>query len=200
MSNEPVSILLDIETLSTDPRAVVLSIACVPFLLGKKQSFNEIMNSGFIVKIAVEEQVKRLSRTIDKGTVDWWKKQDKEVFDSMVRPAPHDVSPREAITKLSKFISTQEGFSKKDSYIWSRGTNFDFPIIESLYKDLCISIPFNTWKIRDIRTAIDILAGVDDGKYSLRDPDDSFIAHNPLHDAAMDAARLNELFQIALEG
>jgi hypothetical protein len=154
---------------------------------------------GFYVKFNVKEQIKTYDRLVEDDVVKWWKTQPKEVFDAMVRPSSEDVNLREGLILLNKFVSNIKGYNFKKSYVWSRGNNFDFPILKSLYNSAEMGVPYNDWKIRDVRTAIDIMAGTDDGKYELRWGNEGFIAHNPLHDAAMDAARLNELFYIATQ-
>lgn len=154
------------------------------------------MKIGFKVKLSVEDQIKNFSRTIDLSVLEWWKKQDREVFDSTARPSKKDLSVKDAIVKLSKFIGNVEGFDSKKSYVWCRGPSFDFPIIKSLYNNAKLSVPYNEFKIRDVRTYIDILHGVDNGKYDLKECSVEFKAHDCLYDAAMDAARLNELYYI----
>lgn len=191
-------LLIDIETLGTDTDSVVLSIACVPFVLETHTYFSELLKVGFCVKFDVQEQIKTYHRTVEDGTMKWWKAKPKEVFDAMVRPSSNDVDLKEGITRLNRFIKGIKNYYFNDSYVWSRGNNFDFPILKSLYKATGIGIPYNDWRVRDVRTAIDIMAGVDNGQYELRFGGEGFIAHNPLHDAAMDAARLNELFYLAM--
>jgi hypothetical protein len=192
-----VHLLFDIETLATDSDSVVLSIACVPFMLEVHTYFGDLIPTGFFVKLNVQEQIKIYHRTVEDGVVKWWKTQPKEVFDAMVRPSPGDVNLREGLTLLNKFVAGIKGYDFNRSYVWSRGNNFDFPILKSLYKAAGIGLPYNDWRVRDVRTAIDIMAGTDNGRYQLRFGGEGFIAHNPLHDAAMDAARLNELFYLA---
>lgn len=189
-------LLIDIETLGTDPNAVVLSIACVPFVLEVHTYFGELVPAGFYVKLDVQEQIKTHHRSIEDGVMKWWKKQPKDVFDAMVRPSSEDMSIKEGLTLLNKFVSGIKSYHFNKSYVWSRGNNFDFPILKSLYQAAGIGLPYNDWRVRDVRTAIDIMAGTDNGQYNLRFGGDGFIAHNPLHDAAMDAARLNELFYV----
>lgn len=191
-------ILVDIETLATDPFSAVLAVACVPFVLEVHTYFSELVTTGIFIKFDVQEQIKVYHRSVDSDTIKWWKKQPKEVFDSMTRPTSEDVPLKDGLTLLNKFVAGVKGYQFNQSYAWSRGSHFDFPILKSLYEASGIGYPFNDWKVRDVRTAIDIMAGTDDGQYQLRFGGEGFIAHNPLHDAAMDAARLNELFYFAM--
>lgn len=191
-------LLIDIETLGTEPNAVVLSIAYVPFVLEVHTYFEELVSAGVYVKLDVQEQIRIHHRSVEDSVVKWWKTQPKDVFDAMVRPSSEDMSMKEGLTLLNKFVSGIKNYHFNESYVWSRGNNFDFPILKSLYQAAGIGLPYNDWRARDVRTAIDIMAGTDNGKYNLRFGGDGFIAHNPLHDAAMDAARLNELFYLAM--
>lgn len=191
-----VHLMFDIETLATVPDSVVLSIACVPFVLENHTYFSELVKTGFCVKFNAKEQINTFNRTVEDSTIKWWKTQPKEVFDAMVRPSSKDVDLIKGLTLLNKFVSNINGYSFKESYVWSRGNYFDFPILRSLYNAAGLKLPYNEWKIRDVKTAIDIMAGTNTGQYKLRFGGEGFIAHNPLHDAAMDAARLNELFYI----
>ena len=160
--------------------------------------FSELVAAGFYVKLDAQEQIKIFDRSIENNVIKWWKTQPKEVFDAMVRPSPVDKGLIEGLTLLNKFISGIDNYRFNESYVWSRGNNFDFPILKSLYNAAEMGLPYNDWRVRDVRTAIDIMAGTDNGQYQLRFGGDGFIAHNPLHDAAMDAARLNELFYLAM--
>jgi hypothetical protein len=148
-----------------------------------------------MIKFNVEEQLKVFHRSMTTDTVEWWKKQSKEARDANLKPNPSDMTAVKGLTCLNKFISNT-GYSYKQSYVWSRGTNFDFPKLEHFYEDCAkLTLPFNTWKIRDTRTYIDILCGTDTGKYELKQGMlDNFVAHNCLHDAALEAAKLNEIY------
>lgn len=200
MSNNRVHLMLDTETLGKREDTVILSIACVPFTLEDHDYFKSYLNKGIMIKFSVEEQIKKFHRSITTDTIEWWKQQSKEARDANLKPSPNDMTAVEGLTLLSKFIS-DSGYNHKKSYVWARGTNFDFPKIEHFYEDCAnLTLPFNTWKIRDTRTYIDILTGTDDGKYELKFGDiDNFVAHNCLHDAAMEAAKLSEIYYLLNE-
>lgn len=193
-------LLLDIETLGTREDTVILSIACVPFVFEEHECFDIYLTKGFFVKLDVKDQIRKHRRTVSEATIDWWKKQSKEARAANLTITAEDRYLVEGLTRLSKFIGSTKYNSKK-SYVFARGTYFDFPKLEHAYEvSAKLAVPFNTYKIRDVRTFIDIFAGVDDGQYNLRFCNTSkFIKHNCLHDAAMDAARLNELYYVAQE-
>jgi hypothetical protein len=200
MSNEPLThLMIDLETLGKRQNSVVLSLACVPFIFENHQYFSEYVNNGFHVKFNIKEQMSAYKRCFEKSVVDWWKDQNPEAVKRSFTPNENDVKLRDGIIDLYKFIS-ETGFSYKNSYIFSRRSNFDFPILEHLIEDsLGLSLPYNTWNIRDSVTYIDIFAGTNNGQYDLQlgTKSEGLISHYALHDAALEAARLNELYYIA---
>lgn len=193
-------LLFDIETLGTREDTVILSIACVPFVFEEHECFDIYLTKGFFVKLDVKDQIRKHRRTMSEATLEWWKNQSDNAREWNLKPAAGDRTLIDGLTALSKFIgNTDYNFQK--SYVFSRGTYFDFPKLEHAYEvSAGLKVPFNTYKIRDVRTFIDIMAGVDDGSYTVRFCNVSkFVKHDCLHDAAMDATRLNELFYIAME-
>lgn len=193
-------LLVDLETLGMRENTVILSMACVPFVFENHQCFNEYLTQGFFVKFDVKEQIQKYKHSIDIDTIEWWKKQNQSAKNLNLKPSKGDQKLKDGLIALSRFIS-QSGYNYKESYIFARGSYFDFPKLEYVYEVSCdLKVPFNTYKIRDVRTYIDIMAGVSDGQYNVRFCDTKqFIKHDCLHDAAMDACRLNELYYIAME-
>ena len=106
----------------------------------------------------------------------------------------------DGLVQLSRYIGSTL-YDNKRSYVFSRGSSFDFPKIEYAYEvSANMTIPYNTFKIRDIKTLVDIMAGTDDGQYDLRfGKTDKFIKHDCAHDVAMDAARMTELYHLINE-
>jgi hypothetical protein len=185
----------DIETLATRPGALILSLAIVPFEFEKPKSFLEYVESGFHIKFNPLEQ-NRMKRIVDPETVRWWRSQG-DAAKKVLLPSSSDVGVEDGFKMIKNFLKSTD-YNFKESYLWSRGCAFDFPIIESLYELMNEPVPYNGWKIRDARTFIDIFAGVSRGNYELKDGvPKEFIKHNALHDAALDACKLVELYQNA---
>ena len=75
--------MVDLETLSTKPDAVILTFAAMKFDPcndARKESEERIFNSkhSFYKRIDLESCVS-LGQTIDEHTIDWWAKQDDKV-------------------------------------------------------------------------------------------------------------------------
>lgn len=197
MSDPQTHLILDIETLSTKPNAVVLSLACVPFQFEVTRSFDEYIKRGFYVKLEVESQFK-VGRRAQKETVDWWLMQSAEAR-LVTKPSDEDVDTRAALAMFSdyvKHIRENDGFDN-DCFVWSRGSNFDFPIMESLHDSYQLHPPYSTLSIRDLRTMFDVLTGGTRGQYNpRRGTPRNFLEHNALHDVCMDAIRCNDIFEV----
>lgn len=190
-------LVLDLETLDTTPTSVILSLGCSLFSFEKEENdFRYYVENGFYVKIDPVSQIKS-GRSTSKGTIAWWRNQGKEA-QTVLMPHKNDKSLPEALKLFREYLNQNE-YNLKKSYCWSRGTYFDWPIVENAHLQYNLPLPYNGWKIRDIRTAIDILYGVDDGKYELKNgTPKEFIKHNSLHDCAMDILRLKELYSSLL--
>ncbi|ASD50425.1 exonuclease [Acidovorax phage ACP17] len=198
MSEDAITHLcFDTETLAITPNAVVLSIAVVPFQFENPVSFRQLVKGGFYAKLSVEDQVRKYKRSIDPDTVAWWKAQGAEAR-AVLKPSDEDLTLEELVQEMGAFIKAS-GYSWKKSYVWSRGNTFDFGKIESMYGNLGLKEPYNTFMQRDIRTMIDCLTGSSNGKAKPQGERDGFVAHNCLHDAANDAATMTEIFQALSE-
>lgn len=190
-----VHINFDTETLGLYENAVVTTLACCAFTFEDNVSYDELVESGFFTKFNAFEQIKVYRRETTQSTVDWWKGQSEEAKVHSIKPSVNDVSLVEGLTRLTEYIK-DSGYNWKKSYIWSRGNAFDLPKIESMYRNAGLNLPFNTFRVRDTRTYIDVLTGSDNGYYNLKDGEPkSFVKHHALHDTALDCARLIEIYQ-----
>jgi len=187
--------IFDVETLGLKEHAVVTSLACVPFTFEGDETYPKLVSEGFFVKFKISEQLK-MGRQTTQSTLDFWKGQPQEAKVHSIIPSPNDVGLEEGLTKLTTWIKGRK-YEWKKSYLWSRGNAFDFPKIEDLFDQVGMKVPFNTFRVRDVRTFIDILAGTDNGQYELQGGvPKEFVKHHALHDAAHDAAKMKELYKI----
>jgi len=190
-----VHINFDTETLGLYENAVVTTLSAVPFTFEDNTPYDELVRQGFFVKFKIVEQLKVYGRETTQSTVDWWKQQSEEAKVFSIKPSADDVTLVEGLNSLTAFIK-ESGYDWKKSYLWSRGNAFDFPKIESLYRNCGLEVPFNTFRVRDTRTMIDCLTGSENGYYRLREGQPkSFVKHHALHDAALDCANLIEIYQ-----
>lgn len=191
--------MFDIESLGKYSDAVILSIACTPFRLDDNKSFDQYLLESFHVKINSVQQVKAYSRSLDADTIEWWGKQSPECKALATKRLSTDVDFADSMIRLSKFL-VSKNYDLKRSYLWARGSSYDFPKIEHAFDQVRKEHPslpvLNYRKIRDTRTYIDILAGVDTGFYSLKTPlPENFISHYCLHDTVREVMVMTELFR-----
>lgn len=132
------NIMVDVETLSTTYNAVIIQLAAVKF------SFKNDAVETFCINSTIKSSVD-LGLSTTQDTIDWWKKQPKEVLVSVTK----DAEPIQAvIEQFDKFL----GNDTKNLVFWANGMNFDFPVIESTYKALSKPVPWKYWNLRDART------------------------------------------------
>ena len=138
------SIMLDIETLATTPDAVVLSFAAVKFNeFNAQETYIDEIN----VALDVDEQI-NLGRTVNPETLNWWATQPKEIQEAAF--AEDRISIKQFTKLLNKFIVGTDR-------IWAQGPVFDIAIMENLYRQLSLPIPWQYYNIRDSRTIIKAL-------------------------------------------
>lgn len=192
-------LLFDLETLGIKEReTVIATIACVPFYLEELNTFEELKSKSFFAKIDCKSQIANGSR-IDPSTMKWWSEQPKDVQELTIVPAGSDVTVEQAFIDMAHFINEKTNYSFKESFIWSRGTAFDFPKIEYRYDSIRdqIKTPINFWKVRDVRTFFDTLTGNNNGFYSNEFTEEvkgKMRKHHSLDDAVFDALVMQQLY------
>ena len=158
--------MIDLETLSTNPDAVVLTLGAVKFnRTGPAQSLHEM--DHFYTRIEIQSCIEA-GLSISHETKDWWEKQSSE--------ARHEALTHKDRVPLVHALLEFSGWFKDSQCIWSHGATFDCVILEQAYKACNIPIPWKFWSARDTRTLFD-LAGVNIKDFPVR------VAHHALHDA-----------------
>jgi hypothetical protein len=137
-------IMLDIETLSTRPESVILTLGAVKFSPYENDVDTE---SGLYVRIDVDEQLEA-GRHVQQETVDWWGKQTDDVRDEAL--GEHER------TKLNNFLNQLNKFLVGADAIWCQGPAFDIVILENLYRQMERPTPWQFWQIRDSRTLFSV--------------------------------------------
>lgn len=137
-------VMLDLETLSTRPNAVILTIGAVKF-----DPFGGEVNTdkGLYYRINVDEQI-AIDRHVMESTVEWWGKQAEEVREEALGETDR-VSLEEFTSGLNRFLVGVEN-------IWAQGPVFDIAILENLYAQLSKPTPWQFWQIRDSRTLFQV--------------------------------------------
>lgn len=167
------NVMLDLETLSVKPDAVILTFGAVKF-----DSFSKSpVTATMYARIDVDEQI-NLGRSVDQGTLDWWSKQADDVREEALSDGNR--------ISLEQFTADLNRFLVGANEIWSQGTVFDIVILENLYRQLGKPIPWQYYQIRDSRTLFQVHG----------DPREKNKAglHNALEDCISQAAALQEIY------
>ncbi len=145
--------MVDLETLDTEPSAVVLSIGAVIWETAPDADDPDtlawIERGNFMRVIEFQTQLER-GRTMSERTLLWWMQQDAdaqaEAFASVRWPI-HQV-----MQQFEEFagVGTQLGVNA----YWASPSTFDFPIWEDLSKMAGITEPWHYRQVRDVRTLV----------------------------------------------
>ena len=155
-------LMIDIETLSTQTNALVLSIAAVWFGV-----------DGTTTALDVPlDPIAQPDRHIDPDTVRWWMGQNEHARKLLSTPADRYAPLPDVARVLAAAV-------KEADEIWANDPDFDCTILRDLFPD--IKWPF--WKHRSVRT-IKALAGKE---FLNSIPESGFVAHNALADATKQA-------------
>ena len=170
-------VMLDLETLSTRPESVILTIGAVKFDPWGEEVDAE---SGLYMRVDVDEQL-AMDRHVLESTVEWWGKQDEAVREEALGE-----SNRESLDTMTRALNK---FLVGVENIWCQGPAFDIVILENLYRQLSKPTPWQFWQIRDSRT----LFGVHG------DPREKgrTAAHNALMDCYYQARGVQDVYQRA---
>lgn len=181
--------ILDIETLGVESTSVVLSAAMLYFDEKEEHTFDQLLDKCCFVKFDANDQIKNYKRTIDKGTVEWWKEQTAATRKLSVSPSDSDVSAEKGIKLFKEYI--RDNSKEKKEVCWIRGT-IDQTCMESLCRSLNVQPLFEYYQFRDIRTALDLIKETTKRGYcNIPGFDYSKVSkHNPIHDVSLDVMML----------
>jgi len=138
-------IAFDIETYSTQPNAVVLSIGLVWFDLMQRQTARQLKKQSLNLPLKYQEQN---DRHLQSNTIEWWDNQHPAAV-SAWQDACYPYTTREAKNRIDGWI---EANKLRDANWFCRGPHFDATILMDLFGERG---PIKFWKVRDTRTLLD---------------------------------------------
>lgn len=134
-------LMIDFETLGTNPDTTVISVGCVFFNPDTGQK-----GPTFYMAFEIDGQMKK-GRTIDASTLKWWMGQSggaKKVFNEQAKPAE---------VVLSTFAQwCKANCGKKTLMPWGNGATFDISIMENLFSQYQLDCPWMYYNVMDLRT------------------------------------------------
>ena len=166
--------MIDLETLSTNPNATILTVGGVkfdPYTMAEP-------SQGMYFRVDVNSQTE-MGRDVMQETINWWSKQPKEISDEAFSD-DNRVSLDDMIKKINKFSVGVDVF-------WCQGPLFDYAILQDIYKQLGYPVPWQYWQIRDSRTLFSLVP---------KDPDEKRTGlHNALEDCYFQAKKVQRVYK-----
>ena len=167
-------VMIDIETLATQPDAVILTIGALKFDPKSNAEGDTIYH-----RLDVDSQIK-MGRRVDEDTVAWWGKQTLAVREEALGTSNRD--PIDVVfDSISRFMVGVDN-------IWAQGPVFDIALMENLLRQVKRPCPWHYWQIRDSRTLFKLLN--EDPR-----PKNFEGAHNALTDCYHQAKAVQKVFR-----
>ena len=160
------AIMIDLETLSTNHNATLLTIGAVRFdPHGDPLSIQP--EDTLYIKVDIES-CEKYNGHIQDETLNWWGRQSAEAQEAAFDPTDR-VDIEVAMQQLYKFCWGC-------TTVWSHGAIFDIVVCEYIFKYLGKAVPWKYYQARDTRTLFDLGIGLNADM-----PEAT--AHNALEDA-----------------
>ena len=120
--------MIDLETLSTNPNATILTVGGVKF-----DPYNIVEPSqGMYFRVDVDSQTK-MGRDVMEDTLTWWSSQPAEIRDEAL-------GDNDRIS-LEDMIKTINKWSVGVDVFWCQGPLFDYAILQNFYSCLLYTSP-----------------------------------------------------------
>tara|TARA_Y100000114_G_scaffold156905_1_gene185933 strand:- start:2445 stop:2972 length:528 start_codon:yes stop_codon:yes gene_type:complete len=167
--------MIDLETLSTNPNATILTVGGVKF-----DPHTQMKPYGdMYFRMDVDSQT-AMKRDVQKETLDWWATQDKEIMEEALGDQ-NRISIGDSIKQINKFSVGVDVF-------WCQGPLFDYAILQDLYKQAGQPVPWQYYQIRDSRTLFSLVP---------RDPSEKRTGlHNALEDCYFQAKKVQKVYRM----
>ena len=165
--------MIDLETLSTNPNAVILTLGAVkfdPYTVMKPYD-------DLYFRVDVDSQTE-MGRDVMQDTLDWWSRQPKEISEEAL--SDDDRLP------LNDMVKAINKWSVGVDVFWCQGPLFDYAILQDIYTQLGHPQPWQYWQIRDSRTLFSLVP---------RDNEKREGHHNALQDCIFQAKKVQKIYK-----
>lgn len=162
MSDDPTRVMVDIESLGTEPGAAILSVGAVTF---DADGVDE--DGGFYAEVDLQS-CEDAGLSFDADTLEWWLGQDEEAKTVLTGGEPlGDV--------LTVFASWFDDVDADE--VWANSPTFDCRLLGAAFDAVDVAVPWEYYEERDFRTLRTLPVFVD-----ARDEHDG-VDHDALDDA-----------------
>lgn len=177
-------LMIDLETLGTNPDCVVTQIGVCVFdinvlgLIHWSENYRPDPN----------EQIFERKRTITWDTFRWWMGQSNDARESMIKNAMGPMD--DCLQMFINDVSMQFGWKDIEG-VWSHGLTFDVAIMEHLFRQYEIKCPWKYNVLRDTRTIFALVPRMVMRK--------ALVAHDAREDALNQAMNIQKaMFRISI--
>lgn len=174
MSESIDRVMVDIETLGTDPGCAVISIGAVQF-------DGDGLGDTFTRSISLSS-CQDAGLTIDAGTLEWWLEQDED--------AQHVLTGGDDLAGVLRDFTSWMGVVQPDE-MWANSPSFDCVILASAFDAVDMDVPWEFWEQRDCRTVKNLPCALD--------VDHDGTDHDALDDARYQARVVMETLRVMQE-
>lgn len=141
-------LMIDIETLGTQPGCAVTAIGAVWF--DPEDNGWRARHRGYYAEIFLEDALKH--GTASPSTLKWWMGQNDEARKFLTHDSGK-VTLADALQGLSSFIAHQSQLpGHRDVYVWGNCNKFDLGNLEAMYDALEWAYPWNYGRGQNVRT------------------------------------------------
>lgn len=168
-------VMIDLETLGTQPGSVILSIGAV--LFDPSKPVGECLG-GELYSVVSRQSCEAAKLEVSQDTLDWWEKQSPEARTVLTQALG------EGATAIGAALKELADFIPEGAKVWSNGANFDQPLLDVAYNRCGISLPWKYYNSRCYRTIV----ALHPNEKAIRPP--TVCAHNALEDAKWQATHM----------
>jgi len=173
-----VHVMVDLETMSTEPNAAIVAIGAVAFT-----EEGEIRQK-FYVPVSLESSMS-VGGHVSASTIEWWMKQSDEARSVFVPENRIHIS--ESLLQFRDWFIHNHGL-----YLWGNGAAFDNVVLRSAYNACDISAPWEFWNDRCYRTVKAMRPEIEQDRFGTH--------HNALDDAFTQASHLIKIWKNIRKG
>lgn len=174
-------VMIDLETLGTQPGSVILSIGAV--LFDPAKPVGECLGDELYVVVS-RQSCEAAKLEVSQDTLEWWERQSPEARIVLTQALGEDSTAiGAALKELADFIPV-------GAKVWSNGANFDQPLLDVAYNRCGISLPWKYWNSRCYRTILSLCKN----EKAIRP--ETVLAHNALEDAKWQARHMVNVAQL----
>ena len=150
--NSMAEIMIDIETMGTNPNAPILSIGAQAF----DSHTGEVIGDGLHLRVTFDSAF--YLRSPDPDTIVWWMSQAKEAQQALI--SGERVTIVDALNTLSQYINENAPTRFNDREIWANDPDFDLVILGTAYRQFHLKTPWPFWGGRSCRTVCRLTKGI----------------------------------------